>query len=138
MKETLNRIAFLACADLSTAEVALRRIPNDDPNGCFVPDVMRLIQEGKAKLCEIHLDGQLVGHTVYQIEDFSGHREFVSVATTTRTKSPLRFDLEKLLLTLAAREECKSIRMHTCRAGLVRDALNTGWHTAEIVIRKHL
>lgn len=137
MNAALDKLALLASADLSAADVALRQIPNDDPNGCFVPLVLNQIRNGKAFLCEIVLNGnEKVGFTIYTIDDFGDHREFVSIATCTTKNAVLRFQLQDLLLGLAKQNHCKTIRMHTCRHGLVSDALRHGWHTAEIVLRK--
>lgn len=139
MNTALDKIALLASADLSAADVALRRIPNDDPNGCFVPHILRQINDGKAFLCEIILDGhEKAGFTVYAIDDFGNHREFVSIATITTPGAVLRFQLQDLLIRLALKNNCKTIRMHTCRHGLVADALRNGWHTGEIVLRKNI
>jgi len=138
VNKLLNKIAFLACSDLSAAEIALRRIPNDDPAGAFIPAVLDQVRAGTANLCAIHLEGRRVGLTVYAVELFGAHREFVSIATTAEGGQPLRFELENLLCALALQNSCQSIRMHTVRPGLVKNALALGWHTAEITLRKHL
>jgi hypothetical protein len=136
MNPALDRIALLASADLTAAEVALRGIPNDDPNGKFVPQVMALIRAGKYQLAEVMVEGARVGFTVYYVEEFGDHREFVSVATSCPKTNGLRFDLEKILLSFAQYARCKTLRMHTVRHGLVKQALDRDWHVAEIVLRK--
>lgn len=139
MNTALDRIALLASADLSLAEVLLRGIPNDDPKGCFVDSVMARLRDGRAQLCEVHVDGQKVGITVFQIEIFKGgHREFISVATHCPRTAGLVYDLNDFLHRLARANRCQSIRLHTCRHGLVKTALASGYHTAEIVLRQHL
>jgi len=138
MISALDKLALLASADLTGAEVALRQIPNDDPNGAFIPTVLDQVRKGTANLCEIHHDGKKIGFTVYTVESFGTHREFVSIATTIDSKTPLRFALDELLCRLARQNNCRSIRMHTARHGLVKNALAIGWHTAEITLRKHL
>ncbi len=139
MNPALDKIALLASADLTAAEVALRGIPNDDPADSFVPSVIAQIKAGKANMAEIVIDGQNCGLTVFSIEDFgNGHLEFVSIATKTTVGGNLRYSLSDTLIAFAKHHGCKSIRMHTCRHGLVKSALSIGWHTAEIVIRKNL
>lgn len=134
----IDKIALLSSADLTSAEVALRQIPNDDPNGCFYKDVLDSVRAGKYQLIEIKVSNERVGFTVYFIETFGEHKEFVSVATWGSAKSTLRFDLEKMFCALAKNLGCQTLRMHTVRHGLVRDALQAGWHVAEIVLRKNL
>lgn len=134
----LNQIAVLASADLAAAEVALRGIPNDDPDGTFVPYVLDRIRSGKAKLCELRCNGEHIGHSVYEIELFGSHREFVSVATRCPQTRGIVVDLGKVLEQLARNENCQTIRMHTVRHGLVNEALKHGWHVAEIVLRKQV
>lgn len=140
MTACLDTIALLASADLTSAEVALRKIPNDDPAASFVPVVVNLIRTGKASLCEIYIGAEKAGITVYQIDDFEGHKELVSVATYAHplNRKILRHDLDRLLSQLAEKCGCKSIRFHTSRHGLVSEALKNGWHTAEIVLRKSI
>lgn len=139
MTDGLNKIALLASADLTAAEVALRGIPNDDPGGTFSAVVAGLLREGKASLAEIVANGERVGFTVYQIETFAGnHRELVSVATVCEGTRNLKFEIEHSLEAIARANGCRSIRMHTARHGLVKLALNNGWHTAEIVLRKSI
>jgi hypothetical protein len=50
----------------------------------------------------------------------------------------LKFEIEHALESVARANDCKTIRMHTARHGLVKLALNSGWHTAEIVLRKSI
>ncbi len=134
----LGRYALKCCADLSAAEVAFRRIPNDDPNGCFLPVVIEQIRLGKYALCEITDENKRLGFTCYTFETFGNHKELVSIATTLLTKEPLRVQVSELLRELARVSDCKSIRLHTARQGLVRDALTIGYHVAEITLRKYL
>jgi hypothetical protein len=138
MKTALNRIAILASADLTAAEVALRAIPNDDPGQSFVEVVMAQLRDGSAKLCELRIEGVHVGWTVYKIETTSEHREFVSIATKTDKTRGEAENIGVVIEAFAKSLRCQSIRMHTVRHGLVLKALNNGWHAAEIVLRKNL
>ncbi len=96
------------------------------------------MKNGQEKLFSIENDGTRIGYTVYHIENFGEHKEFVSVATKTNSFKPLRFSIEEMLCKLAIEQGCKSIRFHTVRAGLVKVALSIGWHVSEVVLRKNL
>jgi len=132
----LNKIALLASADLSQAEVALQRIPNDLPGLTFSQSVIDQVKSGRYKLCEVLDNGEQIGFTVFFIDEQEGFREFVSVATKCFPNKILRYDLENLFIELARRHECVSMRLHTLRHGLVNTALQNGWHCAEIILRK--
>jgi len=135
----LENIALHATADISAVEVGLRRIPNDDPKGTFAPAIIDLIRTGKAKVFEIVRNGAVVGFTVYQIENFGpNYKELISVATHCPHTSNLRYEIEAQLLQHAKNLGCQSIRMHTVRQGLVKEALDNDWHVAEIVLRKSI
>ncbi len=141
MNVLLNKIASLASADLTAAEVILRGIPNDDPADQFVPQIMQQIRDRTAIMARIDIDGQNYGLTVYRVDHFGPHyREFVSLATKLEknTDVPLRLPIEKALEAVARDLGCMSMRMHTVRHGLVNEALNAGWHVAEVVLRKNL
>lgn len=138
MNPGLNKIALLASADLHSAEVALRKIPNDDPGGCFSELVVSKIKAGTYRLCEIKDDEQQLGFTVFFVEQTPGNNEFVSVSTYCHPGKVLRFEIEDLLIRLAKSFNCQTMRMHTVRHGLISSALKCGWHTAEIVLRKSI
>ena len=135
----LDKISLLASADLTAAEVALRRIPNDDPANSLAPSVLELLRSHRAFMREIYSYGRKVGLTVFQVDTFpGGHREFVSIATYSPHSQNLKFDIESALEKIAREMQCKSMRMHTARHGLVKLSLANGWHCAEIVLRKPL
>jgi len=138
MQSALDSYALRASADFSAAEVALRGIPNDDPQGVFLPTVLQALKEQRYFLSEIHHEGKVDGFTVYFFETFGTHRELVSVATSAKTANKIRYVLEGLLINLAIQNNCQSLRMHTVRQGLVKEAILHGWHVAEIVLRKNL
>lgn len=136
MNPGLNKIALLASADLSQAEVALQQIPNDLPGLTFSQSIIDQVKSGRYRLCEVQQDGEQIGFTVFYIEENEGFKEFVSVATKCFPNKVLRYDLEMLFITLARKYECVSMRIHTLRHGLVSSALQNGWHCAEIILRK--
>lgn len=138
MQSALDSYALRASANISAAEVALRGIPNDDPQGVFLPTVLNAIREQRYFLGEIRLGDRIDGYTVYFFETFGTHRELVSVATSAKTANKIRYVLENLLIDLAIQNNCQSLRMHTVRQGLVKESITRGWHVAEIVLRKNI
>jgi hypothetical protein len=129
----------LAVTEAASVAQACASIPNDDPYS-FASVLLAGLQSGEYKAAAIVRDGKAVGFTVWALESVGGWPELVSIATTTAAEHtpPLRKEIDAALCRLAAAEGCKSMRMHTCRPGLVRAALGNGWHTAEIVLRKYL
>lgn len=139
MSVALARIALLASADLTAAEVMLRNIPNDDPDGCFREIVLGQLRNKTATFAQIIVEDKIIGHTIYSIDTFpGGHRELVSIATRCHHKTIVRHEIDEALTALARLKGCKSIRLHTVRHGLIKEALFHGWEISEIVIRKHL
>lgn len=138
MSAVLDKIAFLACADLSAAEVALRGIPNDDPGGTFIPHVLEKIQAGEYRFGHIVHMGVKVGLTVFAVLDHGDVREFVSVATNCPRTRGIRYDVEKVLEGIARQEGCQIMRMSTVLAGLVKDALAIGWDVREVILQKKI
>ncbi len=138
MQSVLENFTLRASADITAAEIALRGIPNDDPNGAFLPHVIAAIKNGTYKLSEIRLGEHIDGYTVYGFENFGEHRELISVATVSKCAVCIRHVMETLLVEIAEKENCRSIRMHTVRAGLIKEAINKDWHIAEVVLRKTL
>lgn len=139
MPVALDNIALRISHDLTAAEIALRKIPNDDPNGAFWDCISAQLKSGDATLLEILDDaGARVGFTVYRVDEFGDWRELVSLATHCGKSAGLRFALDDFLSVLARRERCRSVRMHTARHGLVAESIKAGWHVAEITLRKHI
>lgn len=138
MLPALNKLALKNTASLSEAEIFLRKIPNDDPVS-FVDYVTARIKRGEYHAKDILLSNSKIGLTVYFVEDFGNHREFVSVATYTNQHAPgfsefWTTEIERLAHSL----NCKSIRFATVRHGLIKLALSRGWNVTEITLRKYI
>lgn len=136
MRPAVELIALRCAEQIDELGVALRKIPQDDPEP-FPEYVKERIKSGDYEARELYSAGRPIGWTVYQVENFpSGHRELVSIATVTQSTRPHRYEIETALLEQAKALGCHSIRMHTARAGLVKEAIGHGYHVAEIVLRK--
>jgi len=138
MRAGLNALVLKTAASLTDAEVFLRKIPNDDP-GSFVDLVIARIRSGDYHAKEIFYGENKIGVTVFFVESFGDHREFVSVATYTNQTAP---DFGKFwndeIVRLARSLHCRSLRFATVRHGLIQRALNEGWSLVEVTLRKYI
>lgn len=138
MRATLDNFALKTTASLTDAEIFLRKIPNDDPVS-FTELVIPRIRSGEYRAKDIFLGDEKIGITVYFVECFDLHREFVSVATYTNQRAPGFSDFWLSEISRLARSlQCHSMRFSTVRHGLVKLALADAWHVAEITVRKYL
>lgn len=138
MRAGLNKLVLKTTASLTDAEVFLRKIPNDDPVS-FTDLVISRIRSGDYQAREIFFGENKIGVTVFFVESFGTHREFVSVATYTNQHAP---DFGKFwndeVNRLARSLHCSSLRFSTVRHGLVQRALTGGWSLVEVTLRKYL
>ncbi len=138
----VSSVAQLELVAVSALEAAaykgqLSTVPNDDPYS-FSDAIMAGLTDGSYRAAEIRQGGRALGLTVYAVDCVGDWRELVSVATVARSGSVLRYDIDNALTELAQANECKSVRLHTARPGLVRECLKVGYHAAEVVLRRYI
>lgn len=93
------------------------------------------VEKGELDQCVLKLDGVPIGMITYA---FVGAK-FKEMLISTAYIRPQNFDFIPLLTTfarkLAIQNNCKFVRFHTARKGLVKKALQNGFHVSEIVCR---
>jgi hypothetical protein len=93
------------------------------------------VEKGELEQATIKLDGVPIGLITYA---FTGAK-FKELLISTAYIRPQHYDFIPLLTTfakkLAHENNCKFIRFHTARKGLVRKAIEQGFHVSEIVCR---
>lgn len=114
----------------------LAAIPFDSPTATGNKDwVKRMVEEGKLNQCTVSIDGIPIGLITYAVVG-ELHRELlISTACITDTSFDYLPILKTFALKIAAQNDCKFIRFHTARKGLVKKALALGFHVSEIVLR---
>lgn len=97
--------------------------------------IRRCVDRGELEQCTLSLDGVAVGLITYA---FTGEI-FKELLISTAYIKDTRYDYIPLLTIfakkLAKENNCKFIRFHTARKGLVKKALQQGFHVSEIVCR---
>ena len=93
------------------------------------------VEKGELEQCTIKIDGEPIGLITYA---FTGAK-FKELLISTAYIRPQHFDFIPVMTAFAkkiARENnCDFIRFHTARKGLVKRALEMGFHVSEIVCR---
>ena len=97
--------------------------------------IKRCVESGRLDQCTISIDGKPIGLITYAVVGAMFNELLISTAYIENQG----FDFIPLLTTfakkLAYQEKCKYIRFHTARKGLVKKALEQGFHVSEIVCR---
>jgi len=100
--------------------------------------IKRCVERGELEQCTISIDGVPVGLITYA---FTGET-FKELLISTAYIRNQNYDFIPLLTIfakkLAKENNCKFIRFHTARKGLVKKALEQGFHVSEIVCRMTL
>lgn len=116
----------------------LWRIPHDNPTECMAT-LVEDVKAGEYEVLQMLHNGKQVGHIIYKVEQGDHGSEFLIVAATaTDPTAQLTENILPLIEDLARRMNCRTMRLHTMRLGLVAKAMEQGWHTSEIVLRKEL
>ena len=113
-----------------------RLIPADSP-----VETTRLIESqirnGEAWLYDVFEDGEPIGFTVYTFVEGDG-KELLSIASYAKGRGDVTAEVMPLLEGIAKSNNCKSIRLHTMRTGLVQKLIKADWFVSEIVMRKEI
>lgn len=112
-----------------------KTIPHDFP-GDFAALLKRKVQEGSWAVRQVERAGFPVGFVVYDVETV--HEcppELVIVAMAGRDGSDMSEEICPVLFSLARELECKTVRFHTMRAGLIAKAEKLGFRVSEIILR---
>lgn len=120
-----------------TAAAILAPVCADDPAG--IADVKRQVKTGCASLFKVETPDRLVGFYVVRIDQLSAGDELVIIAAAGRLPG---VDLIAVMLPTfeaqAVMSDCKSVRIHTNRRGMVKKIARRGYGFSEWVFRKEL
>ncbi len=93
------------------------------------------VDSGKLEQCTLKLDGKPIGLITFAITG----TKFKELLISTAYIRNQNYDFIPILTTFAKKiayaNGCKFIRFHTARKGLVKKALEQGFHVSEIVCR---
>lgn len=93
------------------------------------------VETGKLDQATISIDGEPIGVVTYAVVG----DQFKELLISTAYIRPQKYDFIPILTTFAKKiaheNNCKFIRFHTARKGLVKKALEQGFHVSEIVCR---
>lgn len=95
---------------------------------------------GSAVLYSVRIDAEQVGYFVGRVDILAGGNEYVLIVAAGA--NPRRVSLVDLILPqveeLARRKDCKAIRIHSTRPGLIKKMVKRGYSAREIVFSKGL
>lgn len=115
---------------------ALALIPFDSPSTTNNKEwLARMVREGRLDQATLALDGIPIGLITYAVVGELHKELLISTASISDTTFDYLPFLKTFALKIAAQNDCKFIRFHTARKGLVKKALSLGFHVSEIVLR---
>lgn len=114
----------------------ITKIPYDSPTETQAA-VIAAIRRGEHKVLKVSQEGKEVGFTVYSVIENERGAEFLSVVSWGQGVS-LTEEVIPLLEDIARQLGCRSMRLHTCRPGLIEKLLKQNWFCSEIIMRKAL
>ena len=96
------------------------------------------IESGDATLAGVFENGKEVGWTVFKVIEEHYGKELLSIASHGHSKADLSNEIIPILEDIAKQYNCKSIRLHTMRTGLVQKIIKLDWFVSELVMRKEI
>ncbi len=105
-------------------------------HNCSIEDLEDQVSYG-ASLFRLTLDDELLGYYILRVDHLKYWSEAVFVAGAGKTAD---FDLPKLSVLLAEKQtqNCKYLRIHTARAGVVKKLTQLGYKPQEFIMMKEL
>lgn len=136
----LNRAQFILEKGIMGEEheaILRSKIPHDQPME-MINHIFRAVQSGKAIYCDIkNRKGKIAGWMVIQFETSSS--ELIVLATYGYdARASITPDILPNLEWLARENGLKHIRFHTVRNGLIKRAVDAGFHVSEVILRKEI
>lgn len=112
-----------------------KTIPHDFP-GDFAALLKRKVSEGSWFARQIVKAGELVGFLVFDVEILGEcPPELVVIALAGRDGSDMSEAALPYIFQIAVEMECKTVRFHTMRPGLISKAQKHGFRVSEIILR---
>lgn len=108
----------------------------DAVDNCHVADLKAQVNNG-ATLFKVTANKSLVGYYILRIDDFIAHSEAVLVAGVG---SHPGINLTDSIIPVIEQQftDCKYLRIHTARSGLVKKLSHLGYEPQEFVMRKQI
>ena len=105
-------------------------------HNCTIDDLKDQVGYG-ASLFRLTVNDELLGYYILRIDHLKYWSEAVYVAGAGKNSD---FDLPKLSVLMAEKQiqNCKYLRIHTARAGVVRKLTQLGYKPEEFILRKEL
>lgn len=118
------------------AEAWSRRIPRDVP-GRYEEELAAKVSRGAAHLAHVETDAGLAGIIVYSVARVGSERELLIIAAFGgQDRRDLTAEVLPEIEKLAVRMECKTVRFHTMRPGLIEKTTAQGFRISEVILRK--
>lgn len=111
------------------------QIPFDSPD-VHEGWIKQAIERGECQAVTIAVDGVPSGLLTYSVRQHPDCRELLVVSAVMNDhRLPYLPIMQTAMRRIAVQNECKFIRFHTVRKGLVKQALALGFNVSEFVLR---
>lgn len=124
--------------DEATERKIKTSLPADDPQAT-IDHIKDGLAKGRTVLIDVeNHEGEKLGFTVYEIIETTHGKEFLSIASLARDNRNMTQEFIPHFEEIARQNDCSTLRLHTLRAGLVRELLAMDWEVSEVVMRKRI